>query len=155
MTKLFRPHDQINLFRFHDQTTFSDPEAGTHGDCCRACVATLLQIDPAILPHPIKTEGVWNMEFHRVLREMGYAIRSVTYNPDMTPDCVIQDVNWSGFIVPDLVMAAGPSPRGPWLHAVVWHRPAHAMVHDPHPSRAGLTRIESFDYLAPYPAPES
>lgn len=28
-----------------------DPENGTHGDCMRACVATVLDMDPASVPH--------------------------------------------------------------------------------------------------------
>lgn len=137
----------------YDQTTFSDAAAGTHGDCCRACVATILQIDPATLPHPIK-DGGWNTAFHKALREMGYALRTVDYDRRLSPDAMIRDVNWGGYEVPRIVMAAGMSPRGV-RHAVVYDRFAERVVHDPHPSRAGLVEIEAFDYIAPFPAPEA
>lgn len=139
--------------QFYDQTTFSDPDRGTHGDCCRACVATIMQIDPATLPHPISLGGGWNTKFHAALRDLGAAIRSISYDPAFAPDCEIRDASWGGFVVPRIVMAAGPSPRGEWLHAVVWDRLADRLVHDPHPSRAGLVRIQAFDYIGPYPVP--
>jgi len=139
--------------KLYDQTTFSNREAGEHGDCCRACVATILQVCPETLPHPIAQGGIWNTKFHAALRELRYAIRSVSYDPSLPPECAIMDVNWGDFEVPRVVMTAGKSPRGDWLHAVVWDRFAHRMVHDPHPSRDGLISVESFDYLAPYPKP--
>lgn len=141
------------MLRLYDQTTFTDREMGTHGDCCRACVATLMQIDPQTLPHPIAADGGWNMKFHAALRQRGVTIRSIDYDPIYAPGCEIRDVNWGGFLVPRLVMAAGPSHRGDWLHAVIWDRLAERIVHDPHPSRAGLRRFDSFDYLATYPKP--
>lgn len=131
------------MLRLYDQTTFSDRDAGTYGDCCRACVATLLQIDPQTLPHPIGPDGQWHMPFHKALRDIGWSIRSIDYDPQLAPDCTIRDQNWGGFQVPQLVMAAGRSPRGKWLHAVIWDRLADRMVHDPHPSRAGLVSIEA------------
>ena len=80
------------MLALYDQTTFSDPDAGTHGDCCRACCATILQIDPAQLPHPIKGDG-WNPAFHRVLREMGFALRSIDYDERYAPNAVITDTS--------------------------------------------------------------
>lgn len=137
----------------YDQTTFSDRKAGSHGDCCRACVATLLQIAPDPLPHPIKPDGTWNTKFHAALRDLGYSIRSIDFDPEYAPNCEIRDQSWGNVLVPRLVMAAGKSPRGDWLHAVVYDRLAQRVVHDPHPSRAGINDITAFDYLAPYPRP--
>jgi len=57
--------------QLYDQTTYSDKEAGTHGDCFRATVCTILQIDPATMPHPINSEGGWNLGFHKALRGLG------------------------------------------------------------------------------------
>ena len=139
----------------YDQTTFSDAEAGTHGDCCRACVSTLLQVQPESLPHPLRDDGEWNTRFFHVLQEIfGLAIRSVDHNPKLLPSTEIYDTSWGDFRVPRLVMAAGMSPRNV-RHAVIYDRLAQRMVHDPHPSRAGILEIEAFDYLAPYPAPEA
>lgn len=139
----------------HDQTTFSDPDAGTHGDCARACIATILQIEPMILPHPIAEDGGWSGGFTKALRGLGWCYRSATYDARTAKHPDLYDPSWGDFILPRLVMAAGPSPRGSWLHAVVWDRIAGKMIHDPHPSRDGLSAIAALDYLAPYPKQES
>lgn len=142
------------MLTLYDQTMFSDPEEGTHGDCARACVATLLQIPPSSLPVPINQEtGEWNTKFHAALRDLGYSMRSVDYHVDYAPDAVIVDLSWGGFKVPRVVMAGGRTARGAHLHAVIYDRLAERVLHDPHPSRAGLTEILSFDYLGPYPKP--
>lgn len=148
------------MIQLYDQTTFSDRDAGTHGDCCRACVATILQIDPDQIPHPINEvgdpKGEWNPQFHAYLRSIGYSLRIVDYGAEgdmMNPD--LRDANWGGAVIPRIVMAAGPSWRGPWMHAVVWDRYAGRMIHDPHPSRAGLIEILALDYLGVYPCPET
>ena len=137
-----------DMLRLFDQSTFSDEAAGTHGDCNRACVATICQVDPETLPHPIASDGFWNGGYLRALREqLGVRIRHVDYDAEAIahPDVTDED----GFPLPRIVMAAGPSPRGPWNHAVVWDRIAGRMVHDPHPDRTGLSEIKWIDYLRP------
>lgn len=145
------------MLKLYDQTTFSNSEAGTHGDCNRACVATLLQIDPSTLPHPILPEDGWNPKYHKALRDMGYTLRtmkaqSCMFGPDRL---LIQDDSWGGFMVPRLVMGVGKTNRGPWLHAVIWDLERNRMVHDPHPSGVGIQMITDIDYIAPYPKPKS
>lgn len=137
---------------FHDQTTFSDAELGTHGDCCRACCATILGIDPKALPHPIAESGDWNMAFHRTLRDMGFSIRTFP-NCELASETILFDPEWGNFQIPAIVMATGISPRGV-RHAVVYDRVASRMLHDPHPSRSGIEVIEDFDYLGPFPRPD-
>ncbi|WP_288927255.1 hypothetical protein [uncultured Maritimibacter sp.] len=136
----------------YDQTTFSNKSAGTHGDCCRACCATILQIDPSDLPHPIAENGEWNMAFHRALRERGYSLRTVKNLPEWAASLEAIDTGWGDFVIPRIVMATGISPRGV-RHAVVYDRLAQRMIHDPHPSRAGIEVIDDFDYLGPFPCP--
>ena len=138
----------------HDQTTFSDRRAGTYGDCARACVATILQCPAEDFPHPIGAGGAWNTAWFKALRDRGLALRSIDYDPDCDGETVIRDIHWGGFRVPRIVIATGPSPRGV-RHAVVWDRLARRMIHDPHPSRKGIGRIASFDYLGPWPRPDA
>lgn len=138
----------LNLF---DQTTFSDRAAGTHGDCFRACIATVLQIDPNSLPHPIADGGGWSGAFWPALRKLGFTVRTIDH--DGAPDDR-HLADGQGFIIPRVVMAAGDSPRGQWLHSVVWDRYSGKMIHDPHPSRDGLTCVRSLDFLAPYSVSE-
>ena len=141
LTPITRPFEGMALY---DQTTFSDPEAGTHGDCFRACVRTLLQDPMEDLPHPIDTHGRWNQAFFTVLRDKyGWKRRKrdnglKTFKSDL----------------PTILIAGGLTERtdpktGRPMHAVVWDRNAGQMIHDPHPSRAGLTKIIMFDYLVP------
>lgn len=138
----------MNILTLYDQTTFSDKESGTHGDCFRACVATLLQIDPVHLPHPIAASGEWSGAFFPAIRKRGFIIRNMEFLGGEIPDCEIVDERYHGVSVPRIVMAAGPSPRDV-MHSVLFDRTSQRVIHDPHPSRAGLVSIESFDYLAP------
>lgn len=39
---------------------------------------------------------------------------------------------------PSAVIASGPSPRGDWLHSVLADPWTGSLIHDPHPSDAGL-----------------
>lgn len=135
--------------KLYDQTTFSN--GVDHGDCVRACIATILQIDPATLPHPIAGNGAWSSRFHRDLRTRGWVVRTTDYHADDAPARKINDASWAGYEVPMLVMACGPTVRSKTLHAVVWDRAEVRMIHDPHPSREGLLQIDSYQYLAPYP----
>lgn len=138
------------MITLYDQTTFSDKETGTHGDCYRATTATLLQIDPTTLPHPIAESGDWNPDFWKALRQMGFTGRSVAYSALVSPRPSLSD---DGIIppfwrIPRVVLAAGISERG-IRHSVVWDRFADRMIHDPHPSRAGLIEVDALDYFAP------
>lgn len=45
-----------------------------------------------------------------------------------------------------LGVAAGPSPRGDFLHACVYR--GKTLVHDPHPSRQGLLCLKEIDVFA-------
>lgn len=132
------------MLTFYDQTTFSDKKKGTHGDCARACIATLLQIRPDSFPHPIASDGNWNGAFMKHLRKMQWSYRTV----DFTTAEIIYDTSWMDYVLPQIVMAVGISPRGV-RHAVIYNRDTMQIVHDPHPSRAGLETFEAFDYLAP------
>lgn len=124
-----------------DQMTFSDPKAGSYGDCMRACVATLLQVHPRNMPHPIDA-GAYNQDFFDFLDEqfgITHHIRVFKTGRDMED-------------LPRVIIAGGittrtdPETLRP-AHAVLWDRTAHRLLHDPHPSRSGLTKIETFEWL--------
>lgn len=123
---------------WYDQTTLSDKVAGTHGDCVRACYQTLLQ-DPLLgSPHPV-VGGKMNQEFFTYLEDLGWEENFKGVRPD---------ADYSG--LPRVVLAAGPTIRTPETgvhHAVIYDRVAGKMLHDPHPSRAGLTEITYYYWL--------
>lgn len=133
----------------YDQTTFHKPEVGTYGDCYRACLCTILQVNPDEVPHPIGPTGGWSGAFMKYMREvLGVVPRNYKATHEDNSHPLLRDSR-SGVEVPKLVVAVGNSPRGNWLHGVVWDRLQGAMVHDPHPSRDGLVLVEGFDYFCP------
>jgi hypothetical protein len=105
---------------------------GERGDCFRACVASLLDVPREYVPHFMSRalEDRWFEELQSFLRprELVYVRMGSEF------------LAWIPKGSHPLVIASGPSPRGPYRHAVVgelsWE--GYRTVHDPHPSRAGL-----------------
>ena len=120
-----RYRDQSILGRGPD---FQEPE----GDCFRACVASLLDLPLEDVPHfaTFGVEGGWLLECRRWLKERGLTIIFTDEPPPA--GC--------------LAIASGPTPRGA-EHAVVVR--GQELVHDPHPSRAGLSCATSAFYILP------
>lgn len=112
-----------------DQTTFGCPG----GNCFSACVASLLGLPIADVPYfmgELDEPGhIWAERLDAWLAPRNlYALHFETADP--------KKVLWpDGFYI-----LVGKSPRGD--HAVVARK--GEMVHDPHPTRAGLVSIEGF-----------
>jgi hypothetical protein len=143
--------------KYVDQRILSDPERGdghdangVPGDCLRACVASITGFEYEDVPHFATYEGSdWWDAMRRwarahgndfaCLRVVNGSVRESFERYDGQP-----------------VIASGPSPRGPFLHSVVTDVDLN-LLHDPHPSRAGLAEVEDvIAYVAPYdptPAP--
>lgn len=172
---------------------------GIAGDCMRACIASILDLDYADVPHfchygdghPIQKHpehddpfvqehgALWWRRYRRWLREWGmdaicidseheawdhalngWALRvpkTVDTDPPLQfPWPCDEGRPWVGDVI-----VAGDSPRGPFGHVVVGrydgHRPPGErldIVHDPHPSRAGITAPYSMDIITvPYDPP--
>lgn len=107
-----------------DQTIFD----GVNGDCMAACVASILEV--AIEDVPNFCAGATDKWFERLADWL---------EPNgLYPLCFTLDGEWRP---QGLHVLAGKSPRGDWLHAVV--AKGREVVHDPHPSRAGiLTQVD-------------
>ena len=103
-----------------DMTQFHGP--GVMGDCMRACVASIIGVDPLVLPPPLPTESLV-LELDRALRVWGRALVWLAWDGSYIPDGVLH-------------LMGGPGPRGVG-HCVV--AAGGELVHDPHPSRAGLS----------------
>lgn len=107
-------------------------------DCLRACIASIFELAYEDVPQfgesAIGTERealAQDDEFIAWLAERGLAYQDVFHPRD---EANAQRLPW-GYCV-----GAGKSPRGDFHHATVWDArqwPAR-LVHDPHPSRAGL-----------------
>lgn len=105
----------------------SEAEAG---DCLSACIATVLDIPLDDVPVFVASPH-WFAELNEWMDNRGLALVFLQFD----------DGTWP-WIPPDNLplIVGGPSPRGPWGHAVVgiWRGAAMEVLHDPHPSRAGL-----------------
>lgn len=119
-----------------DQTSFGYPE----GNCFSACVASILELPIAEVPHFgadetwfdtlsswLRLRGLWAFMVHASERDHRLLLRGH-------------------------YILSGRSPRGDFLHAVVAH--GDMIVHDPHPSRAGLlTMVDAVILVTDTPTP--
>lgn len=122
---------------FVDQEHFHDPENGSVGDCWRACIASITGCPIAEVPHFVRDHvdewfeatNVWLAEHvgQTLLYYAGEHTARADRRAEVTPR--------------EYVLLDGKSPRGPWYHVVVADAITGEMVHDPHPSRAGITTI--------------
>jgi len=96
------------------------------GNCFAACVASILEVQIDQVPdcRP-QARKLWYDRLNDWLR--GFDLQLCFGE---VPPCA------EAFVI-----ATGPGPRG-CRHAVVWRN--GKMVHDPHPSRAGLERMEEY-----------
>jgi hypothetical protein len=123
-----------------DQQFLHLPDQGQHGDCMRACIASLLDLPIADVPHfaQIDADGGDNfwIGVTDFCRSRGFAF--VTVKGSFV---------WSADPIYHII--AGPSPRAAGVHHAVIG--LNGRVHfDPHPSRAGLAGDPSewsFDLL--------
>lgn len=118
---------------------------GRHGDCFRACVASILELPLSEVPHFNQLAAdagdvmEWSTLFAQWCGERGVDFYST--EADAKP--------------PGWAIMSGPAGRGP-LHSVVAF--CGEMKHDPHPSRAGLQSVRDFivvKWIRKSPEPES
>lgn len=128
-----------------DQTNFGMPG----GNCFSACLASLLEIDLAEVPY-FMGEADWVGAVNRWLQPRGLYALLLKSNDG-------EDYRFlQGFYI-----LSGTSPRAngeidpetklPWQHSVIAR--GNKVVHDPHPSRAGiLSRLDAVVLLPLDPA---
>lgn len=111
------------------------------GDCMRACTATLLGVPPETLPHFARwhwDEGATPDEVHQRWREYLVEHHGV--------DVILLQMEGQDprHLPQALCIGIGQSPRfSGAYHDVLWMMDENggAMIHDPHPSRAGVGDI--------------
>jgi hypothetical protein len=125
----------VSLNATVDQTILYDPAGGSlKGNCTEAAVASILGVTLSDVPD-FRALGddagsFWSA-FRRFLRHRGF-------EPLMMP----------GNYAPEaMYLASGPSPRGV-NHMVVMQD--GKLIHDPHPSRAGILSVENVWLLVPH-----
>lgn len=124
-----------------DQTIFGDKK----GNCFAACIATILEVPLESLPNfAVEFTGDdWAERMAEWLMEhLGVSVINVEVKDEAS---CLRCLNGVEHVV------GGKSPRGDFGHCVV--AVGGKVVHDPHPSRAGL--LEVWDYtlfVAPHPS---
>lgn len=127
-----------------DQTRFGIEEHLTEapGNCWPACIASILECDLSNVPdeadfwEPGMTHSqswrLYEPAVHKWLHERGLLLLEVKCSA----------VFFSGQRFDPLCIMSGPSPRNPEVnHAVVGC--GNEIIHDPHPSRAGLVTTDT------------
>lgn len=118
--------------QFYDQKILSDPENDIAGDCYRACLASFLKIPYEHIPHFAQLYSHDMFKMARLWLINNYRI----YTFDIYLNNNIEDLH----IKPETnCLIFGKSPRQ-GRHSVIgkvseWNL---EILHDPHPSRAGL-----------------
>lgn len=142
----------------HTQTILSEREdghsaAGVPGNCLQTVVASMLELAIEEVPH-FAVYVDWFAAMRRWARERDGDFTYFEFPvPEQYAAAWDEAVAW-GREHQAHVLLSGPSPRGPFWHVVVGNVDLE-VVHDPHPSRAGLLEVrDAIVYCAPYdPAP--
>lgn len=118
-------------------------EGKQHGDCWRACLASILECDIDTFP-AWELDQEWADYFYKVvcqLESMGYIWGEYKIE-NTTIDCLMEQ-GIDGYVI-----AVGKSPRSTpekrINHAVVWR---NGIAHDPHPFGGGIQDIISFEVI--------
>lgn len=112
-----------------DQTQFFE-KGKSRGNCQQAATASLLGLDLSEVPNFIEQpQGFWQ-SFFEFLTSRG--LEAIDLEGDRHLDCYH--------------LAYGPSARGV-SHAVVYRM--GKLAHDPHPSRAGLLKVDMCALIVP------
>lgn len=127
------------LTQLHTDVAIDDPHT-PRGDCWRTALACLLGLpDPTSFPHVVDQHRDAQDDSHAwwhatvaAVEQIDPSLTLVAVDPIFPAYLETTDPFWP------CVVASGPSPRGPWLHAVVVDALTGALMWDPHPSRAGL-----------------
>lgn len=120
---------------FPDQEFLSDPDSGVVGDCWRACIAGLLgYLSSEHVPHFVAQEEVGGLDWLAQTQEWLRKQCGFELHYFAAPQYPIASS------VRPLVIVIGRSPRGVG-HAILANALTGDLVHDPHPSRAGLIDI--------------
>jgi len=116
-----------------------NPKAGIYGDCFRCCIASLLELSAARVPHfmaydpdEVADKGQWFPALNAWLRPKGFSYVDLQ-TQENPPEKWFAGIGASGFVVYHVL--SGKSERG-FNHSVVAKN--GVIVHDPHPSRSGL-----------------
>jgi hypothetical protein len=135
------PADFVQQNRFGG----SDAPAGERGNCMQACLANVLGVHIDDVPHFYDTdedEVQQGAAISAWCAERGWLCAYLTSEWLRCP--------WVVFPADALLILSGTSPRcAAWSHVVVGHvtQDGWRLVHDPHPSNAGIVGDPTGAYL--------
>lgn len=138
------------------------------GDCWRCCIASILELPAEKVPHFTELdddtpERNWWSQSRKFVQEFKPGLDMYFQDTDRYPETMLsEDEGVNLFEDPGAfgltpgkmywvamwVILTGKSPRGDWLHSVVWDMSLGKMVHDPHPSRDGILDLRSIAVMA-------
>ncbi len=110
---------------------------GEQGNCFSTCIASILELPLKDVPHFCDFDD-WLGETNAWLRERGLCYLEMPYPYDRSGSELIAGLGYH--------LIHGLGPRG-LLHSCVGY--AGKIVHDPHPSDAGLLREDEIGILMP------
>jgi len=114
-----------------DQTKLHAPENGVNGNCMAASFASILELHLSEVPEfEDMGKDDWFPALTKWLEDLGFTL-----------------VHWqTETCLPGYCLAVGMSERGVF-HQVVFK--GGALAHDPHPSRAGIKKVDEIWALLP------
>lgn len=114
-----------------DQTKLHNPENGINGNCMAASFASILELPLSEVPEfENMGKNKWFQEVKDWLEKIGFTL-----------------LEWQGETwLPGYYLAMGISERGV-KHQVVFK--GDVLAHDPHPSRAGIKKVDEVWALLP------
>lgn len=129
------PHTQTRLHM----------EGGEYGDCWPTSIESVLDLPLGTLPRWEQGQD-WGDYWYSIMAYLYHHHGLVSQK--VSADLLAGRVQASGY---HLVIGQSPraTPEDPIYHAVVGKD--GEVVHDPHPSRAGVVRSESWEFLVPAP----
>lgn len=99
-------------------------------------IACILDLEISDVPDFEEMGKFWSWKLMKWLKSIGYYIEAQNIKKWV-------DGNRTIFDLPkDLCLVSGDSPRGDFKHMVIFEN--HLMIHDPHPSNAGIKSFDDF-----------
>ncbi len=122
------------------QNVLHDPPK-SYGNCYQAALSSLMELPMDIIPHFAAMSddewSSWQGKLRHWFENFGFKYMG-TGRPETHDLASFEGVD--GYVI-----VGGLSPRGNWNHAVIYHK--GVLVHDPHPSQAGILSITDWDLI--------
>ncbi len=125
--------------KFQHQTSFGGKDDPDPGNCWSTCLAIFIGMETKDVPNfcglYLTDDGTWYDKAQAWLEPKGIVLMTFDTDPS----------TWHPvYGVSAVTIASGPGPRG-HDHSVIWKN--GALLHDPHPSGAGLIKAKQYEIV--------